>query len=145
MLTSRNVFVVRWLNSIISILSNCTLTSYLFFCRERHENTSCLLCPFCLAIHHTTNSYLAHVIQHMVTISKSFNSFQLFCFESIFTIILHHQKKSVRCASCRLQFFTTFDKQAHVRSDHKSVMNATDKRKLPKNIAEYSVSCAVLL
>ncbi|XP_076812971.1 uncharacterized protein LOC143459639 [Clavelina lepadiformis] len=85
--------------------------------RECHENTSCLLCPFCLAIHHTTNSYLAHVIQHM--------------------------KKSVRCASCRLQFFTAFDKQAHVRSDHKSVMNATDKRKLPKNIAEYSIHVKV--
>nr|CAB3267996.1 zinc finger protein 36 [Phallusia mammillata] len=85
--------------------------------RQVHENGRSMMCPFCLCILQTPNSYLKHVLMH--------------------------RKKNLRCGKCRLQFVQITDKNKHLNHDHSSVQSAVGKKCLPKKPSQYKINVEV--
>ncbi|KAM4676540.1 zinc finger protein 280D isoform 2-T2 [Discoglossus pictus] len=74
--------------------------------RKLHENTKCLLCPFCLKVIKSGTTYVQHYMKH--------------------------QKKGVyRCAKCRLQFLTCKEKMDHKMKHHRTFRKPRQLEGLP--------------
>uniref|UniRef100_A0A8C5PBR5 C2H2-type domain-containing protein n=1 Tax=Leptobrachium leishanense TaxID=445787 RepID=A0A8C5PBR5_9ANUR len=74
--------------------------------RAVHENTKCLLCPFCLKVIKCGTPFMQHYVKH--------------------------QNKGVyRCSKCRLQFLTCKEKMDHKTQHHKTFKKPKQLEGLP--------------
>ncbi|XP_075431881.1 zinc finger protein 280D isoform X4 [Ascaphus truei] len=74
--------------------------------RNSHENTKCLMCPFCLKVIKCGTPYMHHYMKH--------------------------QKKGVyRCTKCRLQFLTCKEKMDHKVQHHRTFRKPKQLEGLP--------------
>ncbi|XP_053573487.1 zinc finger protein 280D isoform X2 [Bombina bombina] len=74
--------------------------------RNSHENTKCLLCPFCLKVIKSGTTYMQHYMKH--------------------------QNKGVyRCVKCRLQFLTGKEKLDHKTQHHRTFRKPKQLEGLP--------------
>ncbi|KAM4748034.1 zinc finger protein 280D [Rhinophrynus dorsalis] len=74
--------------------------------RNAHENTKCLLCPFCLKVIKSGTPFMQHYMKH--------------------------QNKGVyRCAKCRLQFLTCKEKMDHKTQHHRTFRKPKQLEGLP--------------
>ncbi|XP_077119919.1 zinc finger protein 280D isoform X2 [Ranitomeya variabilis] len=74
--------------------------------RSTHENTKCLLCPFCLKVIKSGTPYMQHYMKHQ-------------------------NKGVLRCPKCRLQFLTCKEKMDHKTQHHRTFKKPKQLEGLP--------------